>query len=64
MLTSALRAASRRGEIELGGSNPTPAAAAELINLGAYGLIRGAADSATFYTRLRSFVQIFVAGMR
>jgi AcrR family transcriptional regulator len=64
MLTSALRAASRRGEIELGGSHPTPAAAAELINLGAYGLIRGAADSATFYTRLRSFVQIFVAGMR
>ena len=64
MLTSALRAASRRGDIELGGSHPTPVAAAELINLGAYGLIRGAADSATFYTRLRSFVQIFVGGMR
>lgn len=64
MLTSALRAASRRGEIKLGGSQPTAAATAELINLGAYGLIRGAADSATFYKRLRSFVQIFVAGMR
>jgi AcrR family transcriptional regulator len=64
MLTSALRAASRRGEIQLGGSHPTPAAAAELINLGAYGLIRGAVDSATFYTRLRSYVQIFVAGIR
>jgi hypothetical protein len=34
------------------------------MNLGAYGLIRGAEDSATFYTRLRSFVQIFVSGMR
>jgi len=64
MLTSALRAASKRGEIKLGGSHPTPAAAAELINLGAYGLIRGAPDSATFRKRLRGFVQIFVAGMR
>ncbi len=64
MLTTALRAASRRGEIKLGGAHPTPAATAELMNLGAYGLIRGAADSATFYKRLRSFVQIFVAGMR
>ena len=46
------RNASRRGEIQLGGSRPSPAAVAELLNLGAYGLVRGAEDSATFLTRL------------
>lgn len=64
MLHDALKAANRAGEIKLGGSRPSPRAAAELLHLGAYGLIRGAADSMTFYERLRNFVQIYVAGLR
>ena len=64
MLHKALKAANRGGEIKLGRSRPSPLAAAELLNLGAYGLIRGAADSATFYKRLSNFVQIYVAGLR
>jgi len=63
-LTAALRAASRRGEIKLSGSGLSPQAAAELLSLGAYGLIRGAEDSVTFYERLGKFVRIFVAGLR
>ena len=64
MLTSSLRSANRRGEVHLGGSRPSPVHAAEILNLGAYGLVRGAADTTTFLTRLRSFVQIFVSGIR
>ena len=64
MLVGALKAANRGGEIEIGGARPSPQATAELLNLGAYGLIRGAADSTTFYKRLGNFVQIYVAGLR
>jgi AcrR family transcriptional regulator len=64
MLSSALKTANRTGEIDLGGTRPSPQAAAELLNLGAYGLIRGAGDSKTFYKRLANFVQIYVAGLR
>jgi len=64
MLTTAFRKADRDGEISLGGERPTPQAAAELLNLGAYGLIRGAEDSITFYKRLGRFVKIYVAGLR
>ena len=64
MLTGALKTANRVGEIEIGGARPSPQAAAELLNLGAYGLIRGAADSTTFYKRLGNFVKIYVAGLR
>ena len=63
-LTTALRSAVKRGEIELGGSRATPSATAELLHLGAYGLIRGAPDSATYYVRLENFVRLFVGGMR
>jgi AcrR family transcriptional regulator len=64
MLTTALRKADRKGDIALGGSRPSPQAAAELLSLGAYGLIRGAKDSVTFYKRLGPFVKIYVAGLR
>lgn len=64
MLSAALKTAARAGEIKLGGARPSPQAAAELLNLGAYGLMRGAADSTTFYKRLGDFVQIYVAGLR
>ena len=64
MLTNALRKAGRDGDINLGSPGPSPQVAAELLNLGAYGLIRGAEDSATFYKRLGHFVAIYVAGLR
>ena len=64
MLTTALRKASREGDIALGSPRPSPQIAAELLNLGAYGLIRGAEDSATFHKRLGHFVKIYVAGLR
>ena len=64
MLTTALRKAHREGDIALGDSQPSPQIAAELLNLGAYGLIRGAEDSATFHKRLGHFVKIYVAGLR
>ena len=64
MLTTALRKANREGDIVLGNSQPSPQIAAELLNLGAYGLIRGAEDSITFHKRLSYFVKIYVAGLR
>ena len=64
MLATALRKASRKGDIDLGHPRPSPQIAAELLNLGAYGLIRGAEDSATFHKRLGHFVKIYVGGLR
>ena len=64
LLTAALRKAHREGEIVLGSPGPSPQIAAELLNLGAFGLIRGAEDSTTFYKRLGHFVKIYVAGLR
>ena len=64
MLTAAHRKADREGHIALGGSRPSPQAAAEPLSLGAYGLIRGAEDSATFYRRLGHFAKIYVARLR
>ncbi|MAI26522.1 MAG: TetR/AcrR family transcriptional regulator [Myxococcota bacterium] len=64
MLATALRKASREGDIDLGHPRTSPQIAAELLNLGAYGLIRGAEDSATFHKRLGHFVKIYVAGLR
>jgi AcrR family transcriptional regulator len=64
MLATALRKASRKGDIVLGSPGPSPQTAAELLNLGAYGLIRGAEDSVTFYKRLGHFAKIYVAGLR
>ena len=64
LLTAALRKANREGEIALGSPGPAPQIAAELLNLGAFGLIRGAEDSTTFYKRLSHFVRIYVAGLR
>ncbi|MDG2049084.1 MAG: TetR/AcrR family transcriptional regulator [Myxococcota bacterium] len=64
MLATTLRKASRDGEIVLGSPRPSAQIAAELLNLGAFGLIRGAGDSATFNKRLGHFVKIYVAGLR
>lgn len=64
MLTTALKKANREGDIALGHPRPSPQIAAELMNLGAYGLLRGAEDSATFHKRLGHFVKIYVAGLQ
>ena len=64
MLTSALSAAARAGEIDLKGAGLTAAAAAELIQLGAAGLKQGASDVQTVDRRLHGFVKVFFAGLQ
>jgi AcrR family transcriptional regulator len=64
MLTTALGAAVRAGEIDLKAAGLTAPAAAELILLAAAGLKQGAPDVATVEKRVRSFVHVFFAGLR
>lgn len=64
MLTAALSAAARAGEIDLRAAGLTASAAAELIHLGAAGLKQGAPDVATLERRVRGFVRVFLAGLR
>lgn len=63
MLTRALAAAARAGEIDLQGAGLTAPAAAELIHLGAAGMKQRAADVATVEKRVRRFVRVFFAGL-
>ncbi len=63
MLTKALRAGDRAGEINLKARGLSASAAAELVQLGAAGLKQGTPDVATFEKRLNSFVEIFFAGL-
>ena len=63
MLTTALSAAARAGEIDLKGAGLTAPAAAELIHLAAAGLKQGAGDVATVEKRLRGFASVFFAGL-
>ena len=64
LLSTALNAASREEEIDLKTAGVTGKGAAEILNLGAAGLKRGAPDLATFRKRVRSFVSVFIAGLR
>ena len=64
MLTTALSAGARSGEIDLKAAGLTASAAAELLHLGATGLKQGAPDVATFEKRVHGFVQVFFAGLR
>ena len=63
LLASALRNAARRGEIDLKESGLSGAAAAELLNLGAAGLKRGAHDLKSFETRVSRLTQVLIAGL-
>ena len=63
MLTKALSAATRAGEIDLRGVGLTAPAAAELIHLSAAGLKQHAPDVETLEKRVRSFVRVFFAGL-
>ena len=63
LLSTALTA-SREEEIDLKTAGVTAKGAAEILNLGAAGLKRGAPDLATFRKRVRSFVSVFIAGLR
>ena len=63
MLTKALSAAARAGEIDLQSAGLTAPAVAELIHLGAAGLKQNAPDVATLEKRVRSFVRVFFAGL-
>ena len=64
MLSTAIGAAARAGEIDLKRAGLTAPGAAELILLATTGLKQGAADEATVERRVRSFVGVFVAGLR
>lgn len=63
MLTKALSAAARAGEIDLRSAGLTAPSAAELIHLSATGLKQHAPDVETLENRVRSFVRVFFAGL-
>ena len=63
MLASELRSAARRGEIDLKRSGLTGANAAELLNLAAAGLKRGAHDLKSFETRVWRLTKVLIAGL-
>jgi AcrR family transcriptional regulator len=62
LLTEALRAAARAGEIDLARAGVSAVAAAELLVLAAAGLKHGAGDVDAFRTRLAALVRVFFAG--
>ena len=64
MLTAALGAAARTGEIDLKSAGLSAPAAAELLQLGSAGLKQGAPDVATLAKRLQRFASVFFAGLR
>ena len=64
LLATALNAANRNEEIDIKTAGITCKTAAEILNLGAAGLKHGAPDMATFKKRVRSFVKVFIAGLR
>lgn len=64
ILATAMKAASRAGEIDLKAAGLSASGVAELIHLGAVGLKQGAPDVATFTKRLHGFIQVFFAGLR
>ena len=63
LLASALLSAARKGEIDLKSSGLTGANAAELFNLAAAGLKRGAHDLKSFESRLWRLTKVLVAGL-
>jgi AcrR family transcriptional regulator len=63
MLTAALAAAARAGEIDLKAAGLTAPAAADLIQLSAAGLKHSASEVAVVEKRVRGFVRVFVAGL-
>ncbi len=64
MLTAALTAAARAGEIDLKSAGLSAADAAELIYRSTTGLKQGAPDLETVTKRVRAFVGVFIAGLR
>jgi AcrR family transcriptional regulator len=64
MLTTALSAAVRAGEVDLKAAGLTAPATAELLHLGSAGLKQGAPDVATVEKRVQSFVRVFFAGLQ
>ena len=63
LLASALNAASGSGDIDLKKAGITGKAAAEILNLGAAGLKRGAPDLAIFKKRIKNFTKAFIVGL-
>ena len=63
MLSTALSAAARAGEIDLKAAGLTARSAAELVHLSSAGLKQGASDVSTIERRVKSFVRVFFAGL-
>ena len=63
MLSNALAAAARAGEIDLESADLSADAAAELIHRSAAGLKQGAPEIATVERRLHGFLRVFFAGL-
>ncbi len=63
MLTTALSAAAKEGEIDLKSAGLTAPAAAELLHLGGTGLKHEAPDIASVKKRVHGFVRVFFAGL-
>ena len=63
LLTKALKAAEKSGEINLKNINLSPAAAAEILQMSAAGLKVEAVDSKAYGARLQAFIRIFFAGI-
>jgi len=63
LLTDALRAAARAGEIDLGAAGLSAVSAAELLVLAATGLKHGDGDIDAFRTRLAAMVRVFFGGI-
>jgi len=62
-LAAALRAAARRGELDLRAAGTSAPAAAEALSLATLGLKHGSTGSDDFRRRLRAFLRIFLAGL-
>lgn len=63
ILSSAITAAIRRGELSLEGSGLSASAAAELLRLSANGLKHAVANEREYRKRARHLVRIFLAGL-
>lgn len=63
LLTEALRAAARSGEVDLGAAGLSAVAAAELLVLAAGGLKHGAGEVDAFRAQLAGLVRVFFRGL-
>ena len=64
ILTAALKSANRKKEIDLKAASLTASAASELLNLTLLGLRHTSTDVEIYKKRVKSFVSVFMRGLR